>query len=223
MSYQIAIDGPAGAGKSTIAKKVAKSKGFIYVDTGAMYRSIALYLLRKEIPAENVEAVKQALSEIQRRPRAAQCSEPSSDKERIYIKDGHNEATGLNGNPRERAASKTPFPQSRLLRSQSGIPCWSYLKPDSCAPSAPPETGVFPEQLARQAPTPADNCCPQNSKGPRASQILSAAGDPTKRTATAAFCAPHEGHTGIGWCWFPETRRNRRTCFPLWGPESRSH
>ena len=65
MSYNIAIDGPAGAGKSTIARKVAAEKLFIYVDTGAMYRSIALYLLRKEIPAENVEAVKQALSEIQ--------------------------------------------------------------------------------------------------------------------------------------------------------------
>ena len=41
MSFQIAIDGPAGAGKSTIARKVAKQKGFIYVDTGAMYRAMA--------------------------------------------------------------------------------------------------------------------------------------------------------------------------------------
>ena len=40
MGYNIAIDGPAGAGKSTIAKRVAKEKGFIYVDTGAMYRGI---------------------------------------------------------------------------------------------------------------------------------------------------------------------------------------
>ena len=44
MSYQIAIDGPAGAGKSTIAKKVAREKKFIYVDTGAMYRAMAYYL-----------------------------------------------------------------------------------------------------------------------------------------------------------------------------------
>lgn len=49
MSYNIAIDGPAGAGKSTIAKRVAKELGFIYVDTGAMYRAIALYFLRREI------------------------------------------------------------------------------------------------------------------------------------------------------------------------------
>ena len=45
MSHQIAIDGPAGAGKSTIAKKVAKELGFIYVDTGAMYRAVTYYAL----------------------------------------------------------------------------------------------------------------------------------------------------------------------------------
>ena len=48
-TYNIAIDGPAGAGKSTIAKRAAKQLGFIYVDTGAMYRAMALYLLRKGI------------------------------------------------------------------------------------------------------------------------------------------------------------------------------
>lgn len=47
MSFQIAIDGPAGAGKSTIAKRVAKEKGIIYVDTGAMYRAMAYYLLKR--------------------------------------------------------------------------------------------------------------------------------------------------------------------------------
>ena len=46
MSYNIAIDGPAGAGKSTIAKKIAKQLQFIYVDTGAMYRAMALFLIR---------------------------------------------------------------------------------------------------------------------------------------------------------------------------------
>lgn len=53
MSYQIAIDGPAGAGKSTIAKELAKELGFIYVDTGAMYRAMALYLLREEVPMDD--------------------------------------------------------------------------------------------------------------------------------------------------------------------------
>lgn len=45
MGYNVAIDGPAGAGKSTIAKLVAKEKGFIYVDTGAMYRAMAIHFL----------------------------------------------------------------------------------------------------------------------------------------------------------------------------------
>ncbi len=49
MGYNIAIDGPAGAGKSTIAKMVAKELGYIYVDTGAMYRAIALHLLRNQV------------------------------------------------------------------------------------------------------------------------------------------------------------------------------
>lgn len=53
----IAIDGPAGAGKSTIAKKLAKKLGFIYVDTGAMYRAMAYYFLSNEIAVENQEAI----------------------------------------------------------------------------------------------------------------------------------------------------------------------
>ena len=60
MSYSIAIDGPAGAGKSTIAKKIAKQLGFIYVDTGAMYRAMALHILRKEIAADDNAAISQA-------------------------------------------------------------------------------------------------------------------------------------------------------------------
>lgn len=53
----IAIDGPAGAGKSTIAKSVAKSRGYIYVDTGAMYRAMALFLLRNGIDPDDAAAV----------------------------------------------------------------------------------------------------------------------------------------------------------------------
>ena len=65
MSYTIAIDGPAGAGKSTIAKKVAKELSFIYVDTGAMYRAMGLYFLRKGIVPENAAAIEAACDEIQ--------------------------------------------------------------------------------------------------------------------------------------------------------------
>jgi cytidylate kinase len=53
----VAIDGPAGAGKSTIAKLCAKKLGLIYVDTGAMYRAVALYLLENGVNVENADIV----------------------------------------------------------------------------------------------------------------------------------------------------------------------
>lgn len=60
----IAIDGPAGAGKSTIARKAAAQIGFIYVDTGALYRAVGLFILRKGIAPENVQAVVKLLPQI---------------------------------------------------------------------------------------------------------------------------------------------------------------
>lgn len=60
MGYNVAIDGPAGAGKSTIAKLVAKEKGYIYVDTGAMYRALAIHFLKTGIAPENTEKVIEA-------------------------------------------------------------------------------------------------------------------------------------------------------------------
>lgn len=62
MGFNIAIDGPAGAGKSTIAKRVAKELNFVYVDTGAMYRAIALYFLKNKLNAGD-EAVAVAACE----------------------------------------------------------------------------------------------------------------------------------------------------------------
>ena len=55
--FSVAIDGPAGAGKSTIAKSLSKKLGVIYVDTGAMYRAMALYLLRKGVDPEDAAAI----------------------------------------------------------------------------------------------------------------------------------------------------------------------
>ena len=65
MSHNIAIDGPAGAGKSTIAKKIAKKLNYIYVDTGAMYRAFALYLIRNGIGAEETEKVNEVFEDAQ--------------------------------------------------------------------------------------------------------------------------------------------------------------
>lgn len=63
MGYNVAVDGPAGAGKSTIAKLVAKEKGYIYVDTGAMYRGLAIHFLKKGILPEDKEAVAKACAD----------------------------------------------------------------------------------------------------------------------------------------------------------------
>ena len=60
----VAIDGPAGAGKSTIARAAAKELGFIYVDTGALYRAVGVYCLRKEITTTDADGVGAVLNEI---------------------------------------------------------------------------------------------------------------------------------------------------------------
>jgi type I restriction enzyme R subunit len=62
----IAIDGPSAAGKSTVAKGVARELGFVYIDTGAMYRSVTLYALRNNIDCRNDEEVVNLLKDINR-------------------------------------------------------------------------------------------------------------------------------------------------------------
>lgn len=64
MSFNIAIDGPSSAGKSTLAKGVARELGFIYVDTGAMYRAVGLYMLNNSIDINNEESVSLAVEDI---------------------------------------------------------------------------------------------------------------------------------------------------------------
>lgn len=65
MGYNVAIDGPAGAGKSTIAKLVAKEKGYIYVDTGAMYRGLAIHFFDKGIQPQETEKVIEACKDAE--------------------------------------------------------------------------------------------------------------------------------------------------------------
>lgn len=64
MIYNIAIDGPAGAGKSTIAKKLAADLGYVYVDTGAMYRAMAYYFLQNNIAADDEAAISAACPDV---------------------------------------------------------------------------------------------------------------------------------------------------------------
>ena len=65
MKYiSVAIDGPSGAGKSTMAKRLAAELGYVYVDTGAMYRAVGLYIMRKGINLEDKETIIGELPEI---------------------------------------------------------------------------------------------------------------------------------------------------------------
>ena len=64
MGCNIAIDGPAGAGKSTIAKRVAKELSFIYVDTGAMYRAMAVYFSKNKVNPEDESAINEAVKNV---------------------------------------------------------------------------------------------------------------------------------------------------------------
>ena len=65
MGFKIAIDGPAGAGKSTIAKQVARRENLIYIDTGAMYRAMSLLMLQNGIPLNDAEKIGQECSRAQ--------------------------------------------------------------------------------------------------------------------------------------------------------------
>ena len=83
MVHNIAIDGPAGAGKSTVAQKVAKELSFVYVDTGAMYRAMALYLLRKGVNLEEPDEIGEACQN-------AEISIEYQNGEQIVLLDGEN-------------------------------------------------------------------------------------------------------------------------------------
>ena len=83
MVHNIAIDGPAGAGKSTVAQKVAKELSFVYVDTGAMYRTMALYLLRKGVNRKEPDEIGEACQN-------AEISIEYQNGEQIVLLDGEN-------------------------------------------------------------------------------------------------------------------------------------
>ena len=64
MAYSVAIDGPAGAGKSTIAKLISREMGYIYVDTGAMYRAMAVYFSKNKVTPEDESAINEAVKNV---------------------------------------------------------------------------------------------------------------------------------------------------------------
>ena len=117
MGYNIAIDGPAGAGKSTIAKLVAKEKGYIYVDTGAMYRGLAIHFLDKGIRAEDTDKIIEACEDAQVTIRY------EDGVQQVYL-NGQNITSRLRDEEVGNMASKSsPVPEVRkkLLELQQGL------------------------------------------------------------------------------------------------------
>lgn len=117
MVYNIAIDGPAGAGKSTIAKRVAKELSFIYVDTGAMYRAMALYLIKNQVHGEKPE-------EIAAVCQGAEISIEYQNGEQIVLLNGENVNAYLRteevGNMAS-VSSANPSVRAKLLELQQGL------------------------------------------------------------------------------------------------------
>ncbi len=117
MSFNIAIDGPAGAGKSTIARAAARSLGFLYVDTGAMYRAIALHLLRNHVEVEQTDKIEELLADMTIRI-------AYSGGEQQIILNGENVTSQLRkeevGNMASRSAAN-PKVREKLLQLQRDI------------------------------------------------------------------------------------------------------
>ncbi len=117
MGHTIAIDGPAGAGKSTVARKIAEKLGYIYVDTGAMYRAMALFLSRKGIGPEETERIDRACEE-------ADITIRYENGEQIVLLNGEN----VNGLIRTEEVSRmasgssaNPNVRARLVRLQQAL------------------------------------------------------------------------------------------------------
>ena len=117
MGCNIAIDGPAGAGKSTIAKRVAKELSFIYVDTGAMYRAVALYLLNNKIAGTDTQAVADNCEK-------AEVSIRYENGEQVVILNGENVNQHIRTEEVGNMASKTsanPAVRAHLLNLQRNL------------------------------------------------------------------------------------------------------
>lgn len=117
MGYNVAIDGPAGAGKSTIAKLVAKEKGYIYVDTGAMYRGLAIHFLEKGIIAGETDKIIEACKDVEVTIRY------EKGVQQVYL-NGRNITAGLREEAVGNMASKSsviPEVRAKLLELQRGL------------------------------------------------------------------------------------------------------
>ena len=114
---KIAIDGPAGAGKSTIAKKAAAELGFLYVDTGAMYRAVGLYMIKNGIDIDDRNAVSAVIERVN-------IDIAFIDNEQVILLNGENVNSQIRVPEVSNAASKTsayPEVRARLFDLQKKI------------------------------------------------------------------------------------------------------
>ena len=117
MSFNVAIDGPAGAGKSTIARAVAKKKGFIYVDTGAMYRAMALFMLREGVEPTDAATIADKCKE-------ADITIQYVDGEQVVLLNGENVNAYLRTEEVGNMASNTsaqPAVRTKLVELQQAL------------------------------------------------------------------------------------------------------
>ena len=117
MSFKIAIDGPSAAGKSTVSKLLSKELGYVYIDTGALYRAVALYLIRHNINPEDEQAIKLVINDIE-------VDLKYENDEQIVLLNGENVNRYLRTNEISQAASKSSVFKSvrdRLLSLQRKI------------------------------------------------------------------------------------------------------
>lgn len=117
MSFKIAIDGPSAAGKSTVSKLLSKELGYVYIDTGALYRAVALFLIRHNINPEDEQAIKFVINDID-------VDLKYENDEQIVLLNGENVNRYLRTNEISQAASKSSVFKSvrdRLLSLQRKI------------------------------------------------------------------------------------------------------
>lgn len=117
MIYSIAIDGPAAAGKSTIARNVAEKTGLIYINTGAMYRAVAYWCMKNGVPTREKEPLKSRINEIE-----IDISYENGIQQLIL--NGENVTEDLNSEEVGREASKVsqfPFVRLKLVKLQQEI------------------------------------------------------------------------------------------------------
>jgi len=117
MSFNVAIDGPAGAGKSTIAKALAKELQFVYVDTGAMYRALAYFFLSRKADISNEEEIGEFVKE-------ATVEIAYEDGKQQVLLNGENVTSHLREEEVGNAASRTsayPAVRAHLLKLQQDL------------------------------------------------------------------------------------------------------